>query len=334
MLETLLKRDRSIILAGLIVIIILAWVYLFYLAQDMTSMEMPATTESGMAQNIDAAPQSSDSSGSMNNSMNNMEMPKQNNGMSDNMDMSKGEKMDMSKPASTAMTSGESAAAGAGMGMAIAMVVPQSQAWNLPEFILMFVMWTTMMVAMMVPSAAPMILLFAATNRQQAVAFNPFGRTSLFVLGYLLVWAAFSFIATSTQGILHSAALLSPVMATTNTILAALLLLVAGLFQWTPYKYACLHRCRSPLSFLLNSWRPGSWGALQMGVEHGAYCLGCCWALMALLFVAGVMNLLWIAILAVLVLVEKVAPAGHIVSRIAGVVFVIWGIWLLAGAFA
>jgi predicted metal-binding membrane protein len=173
-----------------------------------------------------------------------------------------------------------------------------------------------------------MILLFAATNRKQEMAFSPFERTSLFVVGYLLVWAAFSLLATSAQGLLHSAALLSPMLATTNTILAAILLLVAGFFQWTPYKYTCLHHCRSPLSFLLNHWRLGSLGAVQMGAEHGGYCLGCCWALMALLFVAGVMNLLWIAVLAALVLVEKVAPAGHYISRIAGVAFIVWGIWL------
>ena len=108
------------------------------------------------------------------------------------------------------------------------------------------------------------------------------------------------------------------------------LLLVAGIYQWTPYKYTCLHNCRSPLPFLLNHWRPGSLGALRMGAEHGGYCLGCCWALMALLFVAGIMNLLWIAILAALVLVEKVASAGHYLSRIVGVAFIAWGIWLAA----
>jgi len=316
MLEALLKRDRSVILAGLIVVILLSWVYLFYLARDMTGMDMSVVNDAGIAKSNSAgAPKSSDSAASMN-----------------NMDMPKKESMDMSTGNATATTGKASTVTNHGVGAA--MTMPQSQPWDLSEFILMFVMWMTMMVAMMLPSAAPMILLFAATNRQQETAFAPFGRTSLFVVGYLLVWAFFSLFAVLAQAALHSMALLSPVMATTNTVLAALLLLVAGIFQWTPYKYACLHRCRSPLSFLLNRWRPGSSGALQMGVEHGTYCLGCCWALMTLLFVAGVMNLLWIAVLAVLVLVEKVAPAGHYLSRMAGVVFVIWGIWLVASTLA
>jgi predicted metal-binding membrane protein len=216
------------------------------------------------------------------------------------------------------------------MGMSAAM--PQMQAWQPREFVLMFVMWTVMMVAMMVPTAAPMILTFAAINRKRPAPHALLSRTSAFVLGYLLVWVGFALIATGAQGLLHQAALLSPMMATTNQLLASLLLLAAGLFQWTPLKYTCLHHCRSPFSFLLNDWRAGTKGALQMGLKHGSYCLGCCWSLMALLFVAGVMNLLWIATLTALILVEKIAPKGHYLSRIAGVVFVGWGIWLAVTA--
>jgi predicted metal-binding membrane protein len=214
------------------------------------------------------------------------------------------------------------------MEMGVPAVMPQTQPWQPREFLLIFAMWSVMMVAMMVPSAAPMILSFAAIERKRPAAQGVLSSTSAFVLGYLLVWVAFSLIATSAQGILHQAALLSPMMATTNSLLAALLLLVAGIFQWTPLKYTCLHHCRSPFGFLLNEWRDGTGGALQMGLKHGSYCLGCCWSLMALLFVAGVMNILWIALLTVLVLLEKVAPMGHYISRIAGIIFVGWGIWL------
>ncbi len=185
---------------------------------------------------------------------------------------------------------------------------------------------------MMVPSAAPMILTFAAINRKRPAAQVVLSNTSAFVLGYFVVWVAFAFIATIAQGLLHQAALLSPMMATTNTLLAALLLLIAGLFQWTPLKYTCLHHCRSPFGFLLNEWRDGSSGALWMGLKHGSYCLGCCWSLMALLLVVGVMNILWIAILTALVLLEKVAPWGHYLSRLVGVVLIIWGAWLAVTA--
>jgi predicted metal-binding membrane protein len=216
------------------------------------------------------------------------------------------------------------------MGMSAAM--PQTQAWQPREFVLMFGMWAVMMVAMMVPTAAPMILTFAAISRKRPAPQAFLSRTSAFVLGYLLVWTSFALIATVAQGLLHQAALLSPKLATTNTLLASFLLLAAGLFQWTPFKYTCLHHCRSPFSFLLNEWRDGTKGALYMGLNHGGYCLGCCWSLMALLFVAGVMNLLWIATLAALILVEKVAPKGHYLSRVAGVLFIGWGIWLAVTA--
>lgn len=209
-------------------------------------------------------------------------------------------------------------------------VMPQPTAWQPRQFLLMFIMWAVMMVAMMVPSAAPMILTFDATNRNRPGSQSILSRTSAFIIGYLVVWITFAALATGLQGLLHQAALLSPAMATTNTLLASLLLVAAGLFQWTPLKYTCLHHCRTPISFLINEWRDGTMGALQMGLKHGSYCLGCCWSLMILLFVAGVMNLLWIATLTALVLLEKVAPKGHYLSRGAGIIFIGWGIWLAA----
>ncbi len=202
------------------------------------------------------------------------------------------------------------------------MAMPQMQSWGWVDFILMFVMWAVMMVAMMVPSASPMVLMFANVNRRRREQERPYFPTAVFLLGYLVVWTAFSALATLAQGALHEAALLSPMMVSTSPILGGVLLLLAGIFQWTPLKHACLRHCRSPLTVILREWREGARGAFIMGLKHGAYCTGCCWFLMALLFVAGVMNLLWVAAIAAFVLIEKVAPAGHWVGRIAGLLLI------------
>ena len=153
----------------------------------------------------------------------------------------------------------------------------------------------------------------------------------MFLAGYLVVWATFSVLATAAQWGLHTVSMLSPMMAITSPLLGGVLLLAAGVYQWTPLKHACLSKCRSPLGFVLNEWREGGWGAFLMGLKHGAYCTGCCWSLMVLLLVAGVMNLLWVAAIAGLVLLEKVAPAGDRLGRVAGAVLVGWGVWMVAG---
>ncbi len=216
-------------------------------------------------------------------------------------------------------------------GMA-AVAGPQLQPWTPVDFALMFLMWAVMMVAMMLPSAAPMVLAFARVSRQAQRAREPYVPTAVFLLGYLAVWSAFSLLATALQWGLHTATLLSPMMVSTSPLLSGALLIAAGVFQWMPLKHACLRHCRSPLGFILNEWRDGAGGALLMGVRHGTFCLGCCWALMALLFVAGVMNLLWVAFIAAFVLVEKIVPRGHLVGQVAGVLLVGWGIWLIAAA--
>jgi predicted metal-binding membrane protein len=208
--------------------------------------------------------------------------------------------------------------------MAMAMAMPHMQAWGATEVVLTWVMWSVMMVAMMTPSAAPMILTFATINRRRRAQQGPLVPTAVFVLGYLLVWGGFSVVATLAQWGLHTAALLSPMVVITSPFMGGLLLMAAGLFQWTPLKSTCLMQCRSPLGFLMTAWREGAWGALVMGLRHGLYCVGCCWVLMALLFVAGVMNLL-----ATLVLVEKVLPRGALVGRVAGGVFMLAGLVLL-----
>jgi predicted metal-binding membrane protein len=213
--------------------------------------------------------------------------------------------------------------------MAMAMAMPHMQAWEATEVILTWVMWAVMMVAMMTPSAAPMILMFATVNRRRRGQQGPFVPTTVFLLGYLLVWGGFSVVATLAQWGLHTAALLSAMMVSTSPMLGGLLLLAAGIFQWTPLKSTCLKQCRSPLGFLMTEWREGASGALLMGLRHGCYCVGCCWVLMALLFVAGVMNLLWVAAMAVFVLVEKVLPRGELVGRVVGSMLMLAGLVLL-----
>ena len=209
------------------------------------------------------------------------------------------------------------------------LAMPQMQAWGITNFALTFVMWAVMMVAMMTPSAAPMILVFAGINRRRQKQQAPHVSTSVFLLGYLVVWAAFSVLATAAQWGLHAVSLLSPMMVSTSPVLGGILLLGAGIYQWTPFKHACLSKCRSPLGFVLNEWREGRWGAFVMGLKHGSYCTGCCWSVMALLFVAGVMNLVWVAAIAGFILLEKVAPGGRRLGQAAGVLMIAGGVVLL-----
>jgi predicted metal-binding membrane protein len=215
--------------------------------------------------------------------------------------------------------------AGAGMDM----MMPA--AWGLGYAGVMFVMWWVMMVAMMLPSAAPMVLLFAAMNRKQKESGNPFVPTALFASAYLIVWAGFSIAAVAVQWSLESMALLSPALVSVSVVLGGSLMLAAGIYQLTPLKQACLAHCRSPLQFILTRWRAGANGAFRMGIEHGTYCVSCCWFLMGLLFFGGIMNLYWIAGLAVFVLLEKTIPVGHWFSYFVGIALIVWGIVILAG---
>lgn len=218
----------------------------------------------------------------------------------------------------------------ASMGMEMAM--PTFQPWGIVDFLLVFIMWTVMMFAMMTPSAAPMVLMYSKVNQQrQSQQKQVVLGTAIFFLGYLLVWTAFSAAATLAQGVLHAATLLSPMMETTSPVLGGIILITAGVFQFTPLKYACLSHCRTPLSLLMAEWREGKWGALIMGMRQGVFCVGCCWLIMALLFVSGVMNLIWIAVIAAYVLVEKLLPGGHKISWSIGVMMTGWGIWMIMG---
>jgi predicted metal-binding membrane protein len=293
-LESLLRRDRLVVIAALSAVVVACWAYILAGAgTGMSAFEMTAMTRApaDMAQSGGPVPDMDDGS-----------MPE--------------------------MAMGDDAAGGMS-DMAMAALTPA--AWTPGYAVLMFFMWWIMMMAMMLPSAAPMILLFAMINRKQREKGSPYVATGVFAAGYVLVWGIFSLIAVAAQWGLERSGLLSA-MASTNVVLGAGLLIAAGIYQLTPLKHACLRHCRSPITFITHHWRPGEIGALRMGVEHGAFCTGCCWFLMALLFYGGIMNLHWIVGLALFVLFEKTVPAGHWLGRFAGLLLIAWGGALLFAA--
>jgi predicted metal-binding membrane protein len=214
---------------------------------------------------------------------------------------------------------------------AIAMAAMPPPVWDARYFAATLAMWMVMMVGMMLPSAAPTVLLFDALRMQGDPARRRDHRaTALFAGGYVLAWGAFSVIATTVQWGLSAATLLSAMMTDKSPVFAGLLLMLAGAYQFTSLKTACLSQCRSPAEFLVRHRRPGPLGPLLMGLQHGVQCIGCCWALMALLFACGVMNLLWVAALAILVFVEKLAPAGPLVGRVGGILMICAGLVMMA----
>ena len=221
------------------------------------------------------------------------------------------------------------AVAAAGDSMDSALAMPMTAAWTPREAVLMWVMWAVMMAAMMLPSAAPMVTAYAATAASPRAA-GLRGSTPAFVAGYLVVWSAFALLATAAQWVLHDLALVDAMGGSTNRWLGGAVLLGAGAYQFTGGKRSMLGRCRTPLGFLLNAWREGRRGAVVMGLHHGALCVGCCWALMALLFVVGVMNLWGVALLAAVVLAEKVTRSQH-VPRVVGTALLAWGGAVLTG---
>jgi predicted metal-binding membrane protein len=248
-----LKKDRFIVISGLLVICILSWLYIIYLYRQMEVMNMDA----------------------------------------------------------------------------LFFAMPMTPSWTIADFALLFLMWLIMMIAMMTPAAAPLILIFAMVNRQRKQQNRPFVNTAYLMMGYFLVWTAFSVAATSLQWLLQQISLLNPEMKTTNKILGSVILIAAGIFQFTSLKHTCLQYCRTPVDFVHRHWKEGKQGALQMGIKNGFYCLGCCWMLMVLLFVAGIMNLLWVALITLFVLIEKISPQTKWISYAAGFVLVVYGILLL-----
>jgi predicted metal-binding membrane protein len=208
----------------------------------------------------------------------------------------------------------------------VQLTMPGWSQWSLANIAAIFVMWAVMMAAMMLPSALPMIAAFVRLNLQQGEA----GRARMFVAAYLLVWTVFSAAATALQWLLQWLDWVDPMIVSTSSPLTAALLLIAGAWQFTPLKRICLARCRTPVGFLLGEWRPGLRGGFVMGLRHGLFCMGCCWALMALLFVGGVMNLAWIAALAIAVAIEKMAPRGEVAAALLGVALITAGLFKLA----
>jgi predicted metal-binding membrane protein len=282
MFERLLRRDRMVTLAGLLLLCVIAWVYVVTGAGlGMTAWEM--TSASLFPHRHAAGPAPG--------------MPIPQPGMP-------------------------------GMGT----VAPHNAVppWSIATWGLMLSMWWIMMIAMMTPSAAPTILLYARAHRHalaQGAEPARLAPTGAFAAGYLLVWLGFSIAAAALHFLLERAGLVSEMMmGSQSRWLSAAVLIAAGLYQLSPLKGRCLAHCRAPASFLSKNWRPGAAGAVRLGVMHGAYCVGCCWVLMALLFVGGVMNLVWIAALAVLVLAEKLAPRGEWIGRGVGVVLIAWGV--------
>ena len=202
--------------------------------------------------------------------------------------------------------------------------------WTAADFALNVAIWWVMMPGMMLPSAAPMILTFATVNRRKRTRGRPFVPTAVFTTGYLTAWGLFGIAATLADWGLEQTALMSPMTQRLSPPLGAAVIIVAGVYQLTPFKYVCLTHCRSPLAFVLHHWRDGQAGALRMGFDHGLYCLGCCWFLMALLFAAGTMSLLWMAAITAFVLAEKLFPAGQRIARVSGLAMIAFGLYLLS----
>jgi len=259
-LESILRRDRYAVMAALVLLTVLAWAYVLWLAKHM---DMPDPSMSGM---------------------------------------------DM------------------GMGA----MAPQVRPWSIPDLLFSFTMWSVMMAGMMLPSVAPVILLYVLVGRQAEAQQKPLAATGWFVGGYLLAWTGFSLLATLLQAVLNQATLLTPALASTNNILGGIILIVAGLYQWTSLKDRCLANCRAPLFFIQRhgGFKRRALPSLGLGLQHGLYCIGCCWALMLLLFVGGVMNIAWIAGIAAVVLLEKIMTDGQNVSRVIGLGLIVGGVTL------
>lgn len=276
-LESVLRRDRLVVVIALVAVIVLSWVYVLAGA----GMGMSAFEMTRMTQPVGV--------------------------------------IDSTQPSMQGMSMGGTAVGGT-------MV---TGAWTVGYAVVIFFMWWVMMFGMMLPSAAPLLLLFARMMRKEKDKGAPYVPTGVFALGYVIMWAAFSAIATGAQWGLEASGLLSGIMVGTSAVLGAGLLIAAGVWQLTPWKNACLRHCRSPIGFLSAHWRPGRTGAFKMGLVHGAFCLGCCWFLMALLFYGGVMNLYWIIGLALYILIEKLLPAGARIGQLTGVILIAWGATLL-----
>lgn len=212
----------------------------------------------------------------------------------------------------------------------VALTMPMSSHWTFTEVIAVWLMWAVMMGSMMLPSAIPVLLIHRRISAKRDPKTQNAGRW--FLSGYLLTWAMFSMAAATLQWVFQRADVLSHMLRIQAPLVSGGILLAAGFFQLTPLKAVCLRKCRTPMGFFLTEWQPGRAGAFHMGLKHGKYCVGCCWAIMMILFVGGVMSLSIIAVLSGIVALEKLAPRGEEISRSGGVLLIVWGLWLIAGA--
>ena len=207
---------------------------------------------------------------------------------------------------------------------------PSSGSWVLSDFVLLFLMWSVMMIAMMTPSILPMLMLFTTLNARNKSKGKDTSSTLLLLAGYLMSWVLFSLVITLPEYAMHKSGLLNPMMEPTHAYLGSVMLIIAGIYQFTPFKDACLTVCQSPLTFLMNNWKDGNLGAFLVGYKHGFYCIGCCWALMLTLFALGVMNIMWVMVLTIFVLFEKLSYKNPLLfRRVAGYAFILWGILLV-----
>lgn len=210
----------------------------------------------------------------------------------------------------------------------VALMMPMDVGWRLKEVFVVWLMWSVMMGAMMLPSAIPMIMI----HRRISAKRNPEAPNAnrWFLLAYIVAWALFSAGASVLQWGFQRADILSPMLKLQGSLASGIILVAAGLFQFSSLKTACLHKCRTPMGFVLTDWRSGNLGAFHMGLKHGQYCIGCCWALMMVLFVGGAMSLTTIAVLSCIVAIEKLAPRGDMLAKIGGLALIAWGLWLLS----
>ena len=288
-------KDRMIVYVGVAIVLMFSWLYILGMGWHMNTL--PFTDNTTMS----------------------MDMPKDSMGMKDSgIEMNKQEIKDMNRGSSMITE-------------VLTWMPPIGNMWAASDFLLLFMMWAVMMIAMMTPSILPMLMLYTTLNARKKVQGQESASSMVLLAGYLSSWVLFSLFITFPQYFLHTNGFLNMMMEPINVYLAGFVLVLAGIYQFTPYKDACLNVCQSPLSFLTNNWQDGNLGAFIIGYKHGFYCVGCCWALMLTLFALGVMNILWVIVLTVFVLFEKVSYNYPLVYRRAvGAFLIIWGLVLVA----
>ena len=286
-------KDRMTVYIGALVVLIVSWLYILGMGWHMNTLpfiDNPAAMNMNMDMDMDKKPM--------------------------DMDMDK-KPMDMD----TEITL---------VDKVLSWMPPSHGAWLLKDFMLLFLMWSVMMIAMMTPSILPMLLIFTTLNSRNKENGKDENSTMILLVGYLSSWVLFSLVITFPQYAMHKSGLLNPMMEPSHAYLGTIMLCLAGIYQFSPFKDACLTVCQSPLSFLMNNWRDGRLGTFIVGYKHGFYCIGCCWALMMTLFALGVMNIMWVMILTLFVLFEKLAYRRPILFRkVTGIFFIAWGIFLI-----